>query len=145
MKLSGVEPAEAITQPLDDVQTVGHDHDASFQTHQVFQQTAGAPESSMADAMSETARRIEALEERLGRVCEVLERTGDDVMALQLLLYAAVRSHPDGETLIAAIEVEREKFMAAALGKSVSEQLIERVNRVAAQAIGLAKPRPGDE
>ena len=95
--------------------------------------------------MNDTASRIQALEERLGRVCEVLERTGDDVMALQLLLYAAVRSHPDGEALVAALQAEREKFMAAALGKPVSEQLIERVNRVAAQAMGLAKGRPGDE
>ena len=37
------------------------------------------------------------------------------------------------------LEAEREKFMAAALGKHVSEKLIERVNDVTQQAIDLAK------
>ena len=91
--------------------------------------------------MSENTARIEALEERLGRVSEVLERTGDDVMALQLLLYAVVRSHPDVESLVATLNGEREKFMAAALGKPVSEKLIERVNDVTQQALDLAKAR----
>jgi hypothetical protein len=90
--------------------------------------------------MSESTR-IEELEKRLGHVAEVLQRTSDDVMALQLLLYASVESHPDPQALIAAINVEREKFMAAALGKTVSEKLIERVNALATQAIGLAKSR----
>lgn len=92
--------------------------------------------------MSETVARIEALEERLGHVSEVLERTSDDVMALQLLLYAVVRSHPDVEVLVATLNAEREKFMAAALGKHVSEKLIERVNDVTQQAIDLATSSP---
>lgn len=93
--------------------------------------------------MSEIAARIEALEKRLGDVSDVLERTGDDVMALQLLLYAVMRSHPDVEVLVTTLKAEREKFMAAALGKQVSEKLIERVNDVTQQAIDLAKARIG--
>lgn len=91
--------------------------------------------------MSEISARIEALEERIGHVSEVLERTRDDVMALQLLLYAVVRSHPDVEVLVKTLNAEREKFMAAALGKEVSEKLIERVNDVTQQALDLAKAR----
>ena len=92
--------------------------------------------------MTESSRRLDALEEKLSLVSEVLQRTGDDVMALQLVLYAAVRSHPDPQSLIAAVMTEREKFMAAALGKSVSEKLIERVDQLARQAVALAQARP---
>ena len=69
-------------------------------------------------------KRIQALEERLSNVSEVLQRTSDDVMALQLVLYATAQSHPNPETLIAAITAEQERFMAAALSKPVSEKLI---------------------
>jgi hypothetical protein len=93
--------------------------------------------------MSESSRRLNALEERLSRVSEGLQRTSDDVMALQLVLYATIRSHPDPQALIAAVAMERERFLAAALGKTVSEKLIERVEALAQQAIGLAEMRLG--
>jgi hypothetical protein len=95
--------------------------------------------------MSESSLRLNALEQRLSHVSEVLQRTSDDVMALQLVLYATIRSHPDPQALIAAVAMEREKFMAAALGKTVSEKLIERVDQIAKQAIGLAEARLGGD
>jgi len=95
--------------------------------------------------MSRSSLRLNAVEERLSHVSEVLQRTSDDVMALQLVLYATIRSHPDPQALIAAVAMEREKFMAAALGKTVSEKLIERVDQIAKQAIGLAEGRLGGD
>lgn len=91
--------------------------------------------------MSEIAQRVAELEARLSRVSEVLQRASDDVMAVQLLLYATIQSHPAPHSLIAAVSAEREKFMAAALNRTVSEKLIDRVNDLAQQAIVLATAR----
>jgi uncharacterized coiled-coil DUF342 family protein len=92
--------------------------------------------------MSAITNRVEELEESVERIRRSLRCVMDETLALRVLIEILLRSHPAPSALTRTIQMEREKFLAAALPKPVSDELINRVNELIDQAIAAAAASP---